>query len=237
MALMDAGVPITMPAAGVALGLVSRPSSRPPPGSDLVTGRDYKVLLDIMGLEDFLGDMDFKLAGTKQGVTALQADIKLPGLPFNIVREALHKGHKGISSIVDIMETCISTPKKSKANWPVSQEINVPAHLRAKFLGPGGVNLKRLMVETGITATASPADQSVWKLFGPNSEAMAEATETIEAILTAEKTPEFEFGAIYPVKITELLDSGVKVELHPTIPPVFVPNSQLDTKKVLQFFS
>ena len=135
------------------------------------------------------------------------------------------------------METCISTPKKSKANWPVSQEINVPAHLRAKFLGPGGVNLKRLMVETGVTATASPIDQSVWKLFGPNSEAMAEATETIEAILTAEKTPEFEFGAIYPVKITELLDSGVKVELHPTIPPVFVPNSQLDTKKVLQFFN
>lgn len=84
MALMDAGVPITSPAAGVAIGLVSRPQATPDTGSDAVTGRDYQVLVDIMGLEDFMGDMDFKLAGTKQGITALQADVKLPGLPFKV---------------------------------------------------------------------------------------------------------------------------------------------------------
>ena len=83
MALMDAGVPITMPAAGVAVGLVSRPHHQAV-NSDIVEGRDYQVLVDIMGLEDFMGDMDFKLAGTKQGITALQADIKLPGLPFKV---------------------------------------------------------------------------------------------------------------------------------------------------------
>jgi len=233
MALMDAGVPISMPAAGVAIGLVSRPHPDQTSDSDPVTSRDYQVLVDIMGLEDFMGDMDFKLAGTRQGITALQADIKLPGLPFKIVREAAEKGHLGITHILDIMDASIESPRVSKPNWPVSKEMTVPIHQRAKFVGPGGMNLKRLMVDTGVTATASPTDQTVWKLFGPNSEAMEEAEAVIEMLLAEEKPPDLEFGAIYTVKITEIKERGVNVEMHPTMPHIYISNAQLDARKVM----
>ena len=89
----------------------------------------------------------------------LQADIKLPGLPYEVVQEAMAKGHRAISTILDTMETCISAPRTDKTNWPINQVVTVPPHQRAKFLGPGGINLKRLMVDAGVTATASPSDQ------------------------------------------------------------------------------
>merc|ERR1719357_378292 len=131
--------------------------------------------------------MDFKLAGTRNGVTALQADIKLPGLPFSVVKESMDKGHAGISRILDIMSQCISKPVKAKPNWPVSKSLPVPVHKRGKFLGPGGINLKRLMVDTGVQVTPHPTDQGTWNLFAPNAEAMEEANEAIEAILVEEK--------------------------------------------------
>ena len=95
LALLDAGVPLAAPAAGVAVGLVQ---------TDGAADRRRAVLLDILGLEDFLGEMDFKMAGTRTGVTALQADVKLPdGLPLEVVREAAAVGHKGLCKILDIM--------------------------------------------------------------------------------------------------------------------------------------
>ena len=244
MALLDAGIPISMPAAGVAVGLVSRPNQ--------ANDRDYQVLVDIMGLEDFLGDMDFKLAGTKEGITALQADIKLPGLPFavsaiktpsqncdkikplffKVVQESMCKGHAGISTIIDIMNNCISEPKASKSNWPVNKKLDVPVHKRGKFMGPGGINIKRLLVDTGVQVSAHPSEQGAWNLFAPNQEAMEEALETIETTMAEEKVPEFEFGAIYTVKIKEILERGIHVELHPEIPLVFINNAQLDARKV-----
>ena len=101
-------------------------------------------------MEDYLGDMDFKIAGTRNGITALQADIKLPGLPFQIIKEATEKGHDGVKRILDIMEECISEPRSGKKNWPLNETITVPITKRSRFLGPGGINVKKLLTETGI---------------------------------------------------------------------------------------
>ena len=228
MALMDAGVPIETPAAGVAVGLVTR-------GHDNNSGSgfdEHAVLVDILGMEDFLGDMDFKMAGTRTGITAVQADIKIPGLPLHVVHEALDKGHLGLNKILDIMEECISEPKANKTNWPLNEKLEIPLAKRARFLGPGGVNVKRLMAETGVQINPDPSDLNAWTVFAPNSDAMAEAREIIDKILATDRVPEFEFGAVYPAKITEILDRGIRVQLHPELQPALIPNSQLDAKKV-----
>ena len=95
LALLDAGVPLTEPAAGVAVGLITRQEN--------ANVTEHKVLLDILGLEDYLGDMDFKLGGTRSGITTLQSDVKIPGLPYHIIAEAMKTGRKGISDVLDIM--------------------------------------------------------------------------------------------------------------------------------------
>ncbi|CAG2057089.1 unnamed protein product [Timema podura] len=146
LALMDAGVPISSAAAGVAIGLISCY-----PGNDTKHLEDYKILTDILGIEDYMGDMDFKLAGTKKGITALQADVKIPGVPLKVIMEAVQQGTDAKSAIIDIMNDTISNPRKQhKENWPIIEKLDVPAHKRSKFIGPGGSNLRRLMVETGV---------------------------------------------------------------------------------------
>ena len=242
LALLDAGVPLISPAAGVAMGLVSREKSN----SDANThtsaensfNREYVVLTDILGMEDYLGDMDFKVAGTRSGITALQADIKLPGIPFEVVQTAMTKGHSAISNILDIMENSRedkNEPRTNKVNWPVKEKIDVPAHKRGRFLGPGGMNLKKILAETGVQINPESGTEAstTWTLFAPNSEAMSEAKEIIESILEEEKVPDLEFGSIYPSIIREIKERGVLVEIHPAMPLVFVTNSQLDAKKVI----
>ena len=242
LALLDAGVPLVSPAAGVAMGLLSREKSDNSRVNDDASilqdhDREYVVLTDILGMEDFLGDMDFKLAGTRYGITALQADVKLPGIPLNVVETALSKGHTAINKILDIMESSRENgiePRENKDNWPVTEKVNVPAHKRASFLGPGGMNLKRLLAETGVQVTPESGTEAstTWSLFAPNSEALTEAQEFIEGILAEQKVPELEFGSIYPSIIREIKERGIMVELHPDLPLVFVTNSQLDAKKV-----
>ena len=103
------------------------------------------------GIEDYLGDMDFKLAGTKSGITALQADVKLPGLPLKIVMEAVLQATEAKSQILNIMAKTLSKPRTDKANiWPLSERLRVEPHKRAKFVGVGGSNLKKLTAETGV---------------------------------------------------------------------------------------
>ena len=243
LALLDAGVPLTSPAAGVAMGLVSRVKGSTGTEGDSTGAHDnneYKVLTDILGMEDFLGDMDFKVAGTRNGITALQADIKLPGIPLHIVETALTKGHKAINSILDIMESSReegNEPRLHKENWPVKETVSVPAHKRGRFIGPGGSNMKRILAETGVQITPESGTEAstTWSLFAPNSEALNEAKEIIDKILAEEKVPELEFGSIYPSIIREIRERGVMVELHPEMPLVLVPNSQLDAKKVCIF--
>ncbi|OXU19193.1 hypothetical protein TSAR_001961 [Trichomalopsis sarcophagae] len=225
LALMDAGVPIASPAAGVAIGLVTKYEK------DTKHIQDYKILTDILGIEDYLGDMDFKIAGTKKGVTALQADIKIPGLPLKIVMESLEQASEAKTQILNIMNEAISKPRTDKKNnMPVTETIEVPAHLRGKLLGIGGTNIKKIFLQTGVHINQE--EDTKFVLFAPNETAMDEAKETINQLTKQEREPTLEFGGIYTAKIVEMKDIGVMVTLYPSMPPALLHNSQLDQRKV-----
>merc|ERR1719309_342061 len=198
----------------------------------LVTTDDgqYRVLTDIMGMEDFLGDMDFKFSSTRSGVCALQADVKVPGISLDVIKEAVNGGIEANKIILDVMSSCINTSRKHKDSWPVSKKLEVPINKRGKFLGPAGLNLRKLTQETGVQVHAE--SEFVWTLFAPNPEAMKEADSIIDTLLTEEKVPELEFGAIYTAKVTEIRDHGVMVQLHEKINPVLVHNNQLSSTKI-----
>ncbi|XP_063994181.1 polyribonucleotide nucleotidyltransferase 1, mitochondrial [Diachasmimorpha longicaudata] len=224
LALLDAGVPIATPAAGVAIGLVTRYDR------ERKQIEDYRILTDLLGIEDYLGDMDFKIAGTKKGITALQADVKIPGLPLKIVMESISQAVTAKSEILGKMNSVISSPRVGKHNMPVNATIEVPVHQRGRFLGIGGSNLKKILVETGVTIHAQ--EENVYTLFAPNETAMAEAKDMISKILAEEKAPELEFGGIYTAKVVEIRDSGVMVILYPNMHPALLHNSQLDQRLV-----
>ncbi|XP_071079046.1 polyribonucleotide nucleotidyltransferase 1, mitochondrial-like [Haliotis cracherodii] len=224
LALMDAGVPISDAAAGVAIGLVTRTD---PEKSDIL---EYKLLTDLLGIEDYLGDMDFKLAGTKKGITALQADIKLSGIPAKIVMEAIQQAADAKYEILKIMNNTLAKPRSSrKENGPVTETLQVPPHKRPRFVGAGGYNLQKIRSQTGVTITNM--DETTFQVFAPNKDAMEEAREIIDELLQ-DNVPEFEFGAICTGKIVEIKEYGVMVELHPRLQPVLIHNSQLDMRKV-----
>lgn len=226
MALMDAGVHISAPAAGVAIGLVTKPHSE-----KIDETGSYCLLTDILGIEDYLGDMDFKLAGTKKGITALQADVKIPGLPLRIVMEAVQQATDGKSEILNIMSKTIKAPRTNpKNNWPIIETLEVLPHKRAKFIGIGGYNLRKLTSETGVRVT--PIDDHNFSIFAPNKSAMEEAKDMIEQFLVEEKEPQLEFGSIYTAKIVELRETGVMVALYPTMQPTLLHNSQLSQRKI-----
>ncbi|XP_033001006.1 polyribonucleotide nucleotidyltransferase 1, mitochondrial isoform X2 [Lacerta agilis] len=226
LALMDAGVPISSPVAGVAVGLVSRSTSEK--NGDI---EDYRLLTDILGIEDYHGDMDFKMAGTNKGITALQADIKLPGIPLKIVMEAIQQATVAKREILQIMNKTIAKPRASrKENGPLVENVQVPLSKRARFVGPGGYNLKKLQAETGVTV--SQIDEETFSVFAPTPSAMHEAREFITAICKDDQDYQLEFGAIYTATITELRDIGVMVKLYPNMTPVLLHNSQLDQRKI-----
>ncbi|XP_071159714.1 polyribonucleotide nucleotidyltransferase 1, mitochondrial-like isoform X1 [Mytilus edulis] len=223
LALMDAGVPVKQAAAGVALGLVSSGNTE----EDF----KYKILTDILGIEDYMGDMDFKIAGTRTGITALQADVKLPGIPINVVMEAIEQSTDAKNEILDIMDNKISEPRKEqKKSFPVIETYTVSLTKRSKFIGVGGLNLKKLTSETGVRVTS--IDETNFQLFAHNQQSMNEAKEMIEQFLTEERAPELEYGAIYTGKITEIKNYGVMVQLHPKLEPMLLHNMQLDIRKI-----
>ncbi|XP_050421610.1 polyribonucleotide nucleotidyltransferase 1, mitochondrial [Adelges cooleyi] len=227
LALMDAGVPISQPAAGVAIGLITEYDQ-----DDTLQIKDYRILTDLLGIEDYLGDMDFKLAGTKRGITAVQADIKIPGLPLKIVMEAIQAATDAKKDIINIMnETIKSSRKPQKDNWPVTEKLDVPVHKRGKLMGPGGINLKRILLDTGAQIT-SDMETGSFTMFAPNRESLNEAKEIVEKLMAEQAEPQLEFGAIYNAKIVEIKEIGVMVTLYPTMQPALVHNSQLDQRKI-----
>ncbi|XP_054853930.1 polyribonucleotide nucleotidyltransferase 1, mitochondrial [Eublepharis macularius] len=226
LALMDAGVPISAAVAGVAVGLITRPN--PEKNGDI---EDYRLLTDLLGIEDYHGDMDFKMAGTNKGITALQADIKLPGIPLKIVMEAIQQATVAKREILQIMNKTIAKPRASrKANGPLVETVEVPLSKRARFVGPGGYNLKKLQAETGVTV--SQIDEETFSVFAPTPAAMHEAREFITEICKDDQEYQLEFGAVYTATITELRDIGVMVKLYPNMTPVLLHNSQLDQRKI-----
>ncbi|XP_026670891.1 polyribonucleotide nucleotidyltransferase 1, mitochondrial isoform X2 [Ceratina calcarata] len=225
LALMDAGIPISAPVAGVAMGLMTNPAS-----SNL-TEDDYKILTDISGIEDYLGDMDFKIAGTKKGFTAFQADVKIPGVPLKVIMKSIEEASTAKHRIINIMNEVISSPKiDKKENKPVLDVIEVPIHQRGKFLGIGGSNLKKILYETG--ANIYSDGDTTFSIFAPNQNAMNEAKNMINEILRKDVEPTLTFGDIYTAKITEIRETGVMVTLYPAMVPTLLPNSQLDNRKI-----
>ncbi|XP_059043692.1 polyribonucleotide nucleotidyltransferase 1, mitochondrial isoform X2 [Mustela lutreola] len=225
LALMDAGVPISSAVAGVAIGLVTK--NNPEKGEI----EDYRLLTDILGIEDYNGDMDFKIAGTNKGITALQADIKLPGIPIKIVMEAIQQASVAKKEILQIMNKTISKPRASrKENGPVVETIQVPLSKRAKFVGPGGYHLKKLQAETGVTV--SQVDEETFSVFAPTPSAMHEARDFITEICKDDQEQQLEFGAVYTATITEIRDTGVMVKLYPNMTAVLLHNTQLDQRKI-----
>ncbi|XP_037542802.1 polyribonucleotide nucleotidyltransferase 1, mitochondrial [Nematolebias whitei] len=226
LALMDAGVPISSAVAGVAIGLISKGNSEN--NSEI---EDYRLLTDILGIEDYLGDMDFKLAGTSKGITALQADVKIPGLPLKVVMEAIQQGTVAKREILGIMNKCIAKPSENRrGNGPVVENVRVPVSRRARFVGPGGCNLRRLQAQTGVTI--SQVDEESFSVFAPTPGAMNEAQDFIGEICKDDQEQQLEFGSIYTASITEIRDFGVMVKLYPNMSPVLLHNSQLDHKRI-----
>uniref|UniRef100_A0A493U481 polyribonucleotide nucleotidyltransferase n=1 Tax=Anas platyrhynchos platyrhynchos TaxID=8840 RepID=A0A493U481_ANAPP len=223
LALMDAGVPVSSAVAGVAVGLVTKYS---PEKGDL---EDYRLLTDILGIEDYYGDMDFKMAGTNKGITALQVDLKLPGIPIKVVMEAIQQAAK--REILQIMNQTLAKPRPNrKENGPVVETIHVPLSKRLRFIGPGAYNLKKLQAQTGVTL--SQLDEETYSVFAPTPSAMHEAREFIREICKDDQEVNLEFGAVYTATITEIRDSGVMIKLYPNMTPVLLHNSQLDQRKI-----
>ncbi|XP_043843848.1 polyribonucleotide nucleotidyltransferase 1, mitochondrial isoform X2 [Dromiciops gliroides] len=226
LALMDAGVPISSAVAGVAIGLISKNNSEKE--GEI---KDYRLLTDILGIEDYNGDMDFKMAGTNKGITALQADIKLPGIPIKIVMEAIQQATVAKREVLQIMNKTITKPRESrKENGPVVETVQVPLSKRAKFVGPGGYNLKKLQAETGVTV--SQVDEETFSVFAPTPSAMNEAREFITEICKDDQEYELEFGGVYTATITEIRETGVMIKLYPNMTAVLLHNTQLDQRKV-----
>lgn len=226
LALLDAGVPIKASAAGVAIGLVTKYAPDNPYKLE-----DYRILTDILGIEDYLGDMDMKVAATKQGVTAIQADVKTYGIPIKVINEAFERAMTAKRNILNIMAHCIEQPHTvKKHSWPVSDKLMVQPDERMRLIGPGGIHLKRIFGETGTQFTQ--VDDATFNIFAPSQSAMDEALETVKTLLKNKNIPNLEFGAIYAATVVEIRDIGVFVKLYDTQPPTLIHVSQLDARKV-----
>ena len=196
LALMDAGVPIRAPVAGVAMGLV-------------LEGDKYKVITDILGDEDHLGDMDFKVAGTKDGVTALQMDIKVEGVTPEIMKVALAQAHDGRIHILGEMAKVISAPRETMSEYaPSIITIRIDPEKIRDVIGKGGAVIRQITEETGTTIDIEN-DGSV-KIASVNGEAGREAQRRIELI-----TADVEVGRIYEGKVARLMDFGAFVTILP----------------------
>lgn len=212
LSLMDAGVPIKAPVAGVAMGLVK-------------DGDYFTILTDIQGLEDALGDMDFKVAGTKDGITAIQMDIKIDGINKEIFKQALAQAKRGREHIMGIMLDCIAEPRKELSKYaPKITTIHVDPEKISKIIGPGGKTIKKIVEETGAKIDIEE-DGRVY-IAAVNSEEAAKAIDMINGI-----TAEAEVGKVYTGKVTRLMAFGAFVEILPGKEGL-VHISQLSTERV-----
>lgn len=196
LALMDAGVPLKAPVAGIAMGLVKE-------------GERFAVLSDILGDEDHLGDMDFKVAGSANGVTALQMDIKIEGITPEIMEKALHQAHAGRIHILNAMNEVISTSRKEiNAHAPNFAVIDIDPEKIRDVIGKGGATIRQLTEETG--AVIDIDDNGTIRIFGENKAATRAAIAKIEAI-----TAEVEVGKTYTGKVARIVEFGAFVNVLP----------------------
>ena len=197
LALMDAGVPIKRPVAGISVGLITEP------------GGDFVTLTDIQGLEDHAGDMDFKVAGTRDGITAIQLDIKVQHLGMDVIREALSQAGEGRMQILDTMARTIDSPRTEMSPYaPRMTRISVPVDKIGLIIGPGGKNIRRIVEESG--ATVDVLDDGTVLIGSADEAASRQAIAEIEAL-----TKEAKVGEIYTGKVVRILAFGAFVQILP----------------------
>ncbi|MDE2772439.1 MAG: polyribonucleotide nucleotidyltransferase [Gemmatimonadota bacterium] len=196
LALMDAGVPLRAACAGVAMGLIKE-------------GDQVAVLTDILGIEDALGDMDFKVAGTRKGITSIQMDIKIEGLTFEIMEEALGRANRGRLHILDVMDQTISQPRSELSRWaPRITTIQIHPEKIGEIIGPKGKTIRAIQDESG--AKIEIDDAGLVKIAAVSMEASNRAREMIEAIVQ-----EPEVGHIYEGPVKNTTTFGAFIEILP----------------------
>jgi polyribonucleotide nucleotidyltransferase len=200
LALMDAGVPIKKPVAGISSGLIVNEEN----------DQDYLVFMDIQGIEDFFGDMDFKVAGTKDGITSIQVDIKVSGLSIDIIRDAFAMTRKGRIKIIDeVMLPCISEPRADLSPYaPKIIQTTIPVDKIREVIGSGGKVINRIIEETGVEIDIE--DDGRVFVASPNTEA---ANRALAMILGIANDPEP--GQVFTGKVTRLMTFGAFVEFLP----------------------
>ncbi len=209
---MDAGVPIKEPVAGIAMGLIKNNDT-------------FVVLSDILGDEDHVGDMDFKVAGTRNGVTAIQMDIKIKGLTEDILSKALEQARAGRMHILDIMEQAIGGPRDDISEYaPRIKTVHVKPDKVSSIIGPGGKNIKNIIAQTG--AKIDVEDDGRVNVASPDKASIDMAIEMIRALVE-----EAEVGKVYLGKVRKIMDFGAFVEILPGIDGL-VHISQLDHTRV-----
>lgn len=212
LALMDAGVPLSAPVAGVAMGLVKE-------------GGEIIILSDILGDEDHLGDMDFKVTGSEQGITALQMDIKIAGIDREIMRRALEQARKGRLFILDKMREALASPRPELSPYAprvISLQIN-PDKIR-DVIGPGGKVIRAIVAETGAKIDIDDSGRVV--VMSPDQDACDKAINKIKML-----TQEPEVGQLYMARVVRVTDFGAFAEILPNVDGL-IHISQLDHKRV-----
>ncbi|HEY1629122.1 MAG TPA: S1 RNA-binding domain-containing protein, partial [Tepidisphaeraceae bacterium] len=196
LALMDAGVPITKPVAGISVGLVQE-------------GDRKELLTDILGEEDHFGDMDFKVCGTRDGITAIQLDIKIEGLDYEIIRKTLHRAKEARLKILDKMAAVLPAPRPEISKYaPRLLTIKIDPEKIGKIIGPGGKNIKAIQEETG--AQIDIEDDGTVYISAVDGGAAEKCRDIIEAM-----TAEVKVGKIYNGKVVSIKEFGAFVEIAP----------------------
>ncbi len=202
LAMMDAGVPIKAPVAGIAMGLISDG-----PLTDAKTR--YAILSDILGDEDHLGDMDFKICGTKKGVTAIQMDIKIEGLSREVLTQALDQAKEARLFILDRMLSTLPTARQDLSKWaPRITQIKVKPDQIRLIIGPGGKTIKGIIDQTGVAIDVE--DDGTVNIASSDNEAVRKALDIIKGLTT-----EPEIGAVYKGTVSRVVDFGAFIEILP----------------------
>jgi polyribonucleotide nucleotidyltransferase len=215
LALMDAGVPLAHPVSGIAMGLILEPSG------------EYAILSDILGDEDHLGDMDFKVAGTENGITSLQMDIKVPGITEEIMRKALSQAHDGRLHILNEMNKAMAAPRAELGEFaPKIETMSIPTDKIREVIGSGGKVIREIVEKTG--AKVDISDDGTIKISAPDGAKIKAAMDWIKSIAS-----EPEVGQIYTGKVVKVVDFGAFVNFFGSRDGL-VHISQLAPKKVAQ---
>jgi polyribonucleotide nucleotidyltransferase len=217
LALMDAGIKIRKPVSGIAMGLITDKETK-----------KYAILSDILGDEDHLGDMDFKVTGTRNGITATQMDIKVDGLSFEVLAKALDQAKKGRLHILGIMEETIAEPRPElKPHAPRIEMLTIPKEMIGALIGPGGKVIQEIQRETGATIIVEEIDgHGDVNIFGENAEVIKEALDWVKKIVTIP-----EVGQVYKGKVKTIVQFGAFVEILPNKDGL-LHISEIDWKKI-----